>query len=137
LTSGIVEPKLVKHLRTLQRLRLCLAGCFLGVAVCAPASLGWSQTYEQNANWGPGSWKISAKNSITYNYVSFGNPYGGLPQMGTTLCNSAGTSCYTYRWSNTGLLTDERSISYGFAECRANVGNQYVVLVYYCATGNG
>jgi hypothetical protein len=62
--------------------------------VAAPSAQAWSQTYVRNANWGPGSSQASFTNSITYNYVSFSNPYGGLPQMGTTLCNSAGTSCY-------------------------------------------
>ena len=121
----------------MSRLRLSVAACFLCAGVCVPAASAWSQTYEQNANWGPGSSKASATNSIAYDYVYFDNPYGGLPQMGMSLCNSAATSCYAYRWSNTGLITDERSISYGFAVCKANTGNNYLVLVHYCATGNG
>ena len=100
-----------------------------------PGAGGWTQTYEQNVVWGPGSSKISATNSITFNYVSFSHPFGGLPQMGTTLCNTS-NSCYTWRWSNTGLITDERDISYGYAACKSNVGNNYQVYVNYCATGN-
>jgi hypothetical protein len=104
--------------------------------MCGPAALSWSQTYEQNVFWGPGSSKISATNSITFNYVSFSHPYGGLPQMGTTLCNGQAQNCYAWRWSNTGLITDERDIAYGLAACKANIANQYVLWVNYCATGN-
>jgi hypothetical protein len=118
------------------RLRQCLTACVLVAAVCVPSAWGWSQTYEQNVDWGPGSAKASAWNSITWNYVSWEDPHGGLPQMGTTLCNTSG-SCYAWRWSNLGLITDERSISYGLAACKANGGNQYIVWVRYCATGNG
>jgi hypothetical protein len=102
----------------------------------APSAFAWSQIYEQNVVWGPGSSKISATNSITYNYVSFVSSNGGLPQMGTTLCNASATSCYAWRWSNTGLITDRRAISYGFAVCKANSGNNYRVYVRYCETGN-
>jgi hypothetical protein len=117
------------HIAALAVLAAALAG--------TPPAWAWSQTYVRNANWGPGSSQASFTNSITYNYVSFSNPYGGLPQMGTTLCNSAGTSCYTWRWSNAGSITDERNISYGYAVCKANIGNHYLVWVNYCAAGNG
>lgn len=115
---------------------IALLAVLLAALVAAPTAFAWSQKYEQNANWGPGSSKASVTNSVTYNYVSFAHPYGGLPQMGTTLCNSSGTSCYTWRWSNTGLITDERNIAYGFAVCKANIGNGYLVWVSYCAAGN-
>ena len=114
-----------------------LVALLLAALVAAPSAAAWSQIYEQNANWGPGSSKASATNSVTYNYVSFSHPYGGLPQMGTTLCNAAGTSCYSWRWSNAGPITDERNISYGYAVCKANIGNHYLVWVSYCAAGNG
>lgn len=113
------------------------ATAIMAAAVAAPPAGAWSQTYVSSANWGPGSSDISKSGQITYNYVSFAHPYGGLPQMGTTLCNSALTSCYTWRWSNTGGITDERNISYGVAVCKANPGNGYLVWVNYCATGNG
>jgi hypothetical protein len=109
----------------------------LAVAVAAPAAFGWSQTYESNVVWGAGSTKISYANSITYNYVSFDKINGGLPQMGTRLCNSSGLNCNDWRWSNNGLITDERGIAYGVAACKANDGNNYLVYVRYCATGNG
>jgi len=113
------------------------AAAIIAAAVVAPPAGAWSQTYVSSANWGPGSSEVSKSGQITYNYVSFSNPYGGLPQMGTTLCNSAITSCYTWRWSNAGPITDERNISYGIAACKANPGNHYLVFVNYCATGNG
>ena len=112
------------------------AAAIIAAAVVAPPAGAWSQTYVSSANWGPGSSEVSKSGQITYNYVSFTHPYGGLPQMGTTLCNSSG-SCYDWRWSNTGLITDERDISYGYAACKANVTNHYGVYVNYCATGNG
>jgi len=118
------------------RLQRCFTTVCVAAIVLVPSAWGWSQTYEQAVVWGPGSSKISATNSITFNYVSFSHPFGGLPQMGTTLCNSSG-SCYDWRWSNTGLITDERDISYGYAACKANVTNHYGVYVNYCATGNG
>jgi hypothetical protein len=122
-------------------LRRRLAPVLVVAALTAAASpdpaSAWAQTYEQNVVWGPGSSKISATNSITYNYVSFANSSGGLPQMGTTLCNASATSCYAWHWSNTGLITDRRTIAYGFAACKANSGNNYLVYVRYCETGNG
>jgi hypothetical protein len=120
----------------MSRLKRYIVPICAATVVFAPGAHAWSQTYEQNVVWGAGSSKISATNSITFNYVSFSNPFGGLPQMGTTLCNTSG-SCYATRWSNTGLITDERAISYGWASCKSNVGNNYQVLVNYCATGNG
>ena len=115
--------------------RLALIASIVGL-LAPSVALAWSYPYEKNVVWGPGSSKISPTNSITYNYVSFSNPSGGLPQMGTTLCNSSATSCYDWHWSNTGLITDRRTISYGFAACKANRGNNYVVYVSYCTTGN-
>jgi hypothetical protein len=112
-----------------------LASLCIVAAIFVPAAFGWTQTYEQKVIWGPSSEKASATNSITFNYVSWTDPHGGSPQMGTTLCTPQAV-CYAWRWSNTGLITDERSISYGFAACKANGGNQYVVYVQYCATGN-
>jgi len=109
----------------------------MAAAVVTPAALAWSQTYEQNVVWGAGSTKISNANSITSNYVSFDDFQGGLPQMGTRLCDSSGLNCNHWRWSNTGLITDERNIAYGVASCKANSGNNYLVYVRYCATGNG
>jgi hypothetical protein len=119
----------------MSRLKHCLVAVCAAAVVFVPGAGGWSQTYEQNVVWGPGSSKISATNSITFNYVSFTNSFGGLPQMGTTLCNTS-NSCYSWHWSNTGLITDERDISYGYAACKANIGNNYRVYVNYCATGN-
>ncbi len=118
------------------RRRACVLTLTLLAAIATPEAFGWSQTYESNVTWGPASFKTSSWNSITYNYVSFQNIYGGLPQMGTTLCNTSSV-CYSWRWSNTGLITDERTISYGQAVCKANVANTYQVYVRYCATGNG
>src|SRR5439155_25877639 len=113
------------------------AAAIMAAAVVVPAALAWSQTYEKNVVWGADSTKISLANSITYNYVSFDNFQGGLPQMGTRLCDSSGLNCNDWRWSNTGLITDERNIAYGVASCKANAGNNYLVYVRYCATGNG
>jgi hypothetical protein len=118
------------------RVILVLALAAIMGAVTAPAAWTWSQPYVQNATWGPGSSQISATNSITFNYVSFSHPWGGLPQMGTTLCTTS-SSCYEWHWSNNGLITDERDIAYGYAACKANIGNKYLVYVNYCATGNG
>jgi hypothetical protein len=115
---------------------LSLAAC-IAATIAAPAGWAWSQTYVSSVGWGPGSSDISKSGQITFNYVSFSHPWGGLPQMGSTLCNSAATSCYAWRWSNTGLITDERNISYGLAACKTNIGNGYLVYVNYCATGNG
>lgn len=120
----------------MSRLKLSFVAVCAAAVVVVPGAYAWSQTYEQNVVWGPGSSKISYTNSITYNYVSFSHPFGGLPQMGTTLCNTS-NSCYDWRWSNTGLITDERGISYGYAACKSNLGNHYQVYVNYCATGNG
>jgi hypothetical protein len=116
--------------------RIAIPTVLVAALAGAPAAFGWSQIYEQNVVWGRGSSKISATNSITYNYVSFASSNGGLPQMGTTLCNASATSCYAWHWSNTGLITDRRTISYGFAACKANSGNNYLVYVRYCETGN-
>jgi hypothetical protein len=83
------------------RLKHCFLIVCAAAVVVVPGASAWSQTYEQNVVWGPGSSKISATNSITFNYVSFSHPFGGLPQMGTTHCNSS-NSCYSWHWSNTG-----------------------------------
>ncbi|HEX6699369.1 MAG TPA: hypothetical protein VF101_01415 [Gaiellaceae bacterium] len=121
----------------LRVLLVLFVATILAATAAAPTAWAWSQTYVSNVNWGPASSKASIYGQITFNYVSFTHPYGGLPQMGTTLCDSTFTSCYAWRWSNTGLITDERNISYGAAACKANPGNGYVVWVNYCATGNG
>jgi len=113
----------------------------LGVAVLAAAvgatALGWSQTYVQNATWSAGSKAHSGYNSnLQGNAISFTNPWGGLPQMGSRYINSGGGGINSYVWSNTGSLVDHRTVSYGAAECKANDGNGYQVYIYYCYTNN-
>ena len=72
-------------------------------------------------------------NQRQYNWIAFDNPHGGLPQMGSTYIYTSGVS-YSWRWSNTGDLFDDRTISYGKAGCAANSGNNYSVDLWWCET---
>ena len=89
---------------------------------------------ELSARASKGSFDTSTWNQLRWNMVDFDNRYGGLPQMGATLCSTA--ACYSWVWSNTGYILDERNMAYGRAVCLANDGNGYSVYVYYCETGN-
>lgn len=113
---------------------LVLAILVMGLAAQA---LAWSQTYVSSATWGAGSKDNSGYNSgLNNNFTSFDNRYGGSPQMGTRYIDSNGNGLVSYQWSNTGWLNDDRSVSYGAAECAANSGNGYRVYVYQCYTDN-
>jgi hypothetical protein len=72
-------------------------------------------------------------NERTYNWIGFDNPYGGAPQMGANYRRTDGTAP-GWVWSNTGDLYDDRNIAYAKAECMANWGNNYRVVVYWCET---
>ena len=106
----------------------CVAG------ISATAALAWSQYYEQirhsvRATSGlPPTTRESTRTRSTFQH------FGGLPQMGTRLI-SGGGSPYTWTWSNTGSIED-RSISYGAAQCMANSGNGYAVYVSFCWAAN-
>ena len=53
--------------------------------------------------------------------------------MGSTYEYSGGGG-YDWRWSNTGDLYDDRTMSYGRAWCTANSGNGYAVDLWWCET---
>lgn len=92
-------------------------------------------TYLTNRRLSPGQGSVTSGYAPrTYQEVSFDNPYGGLPQMGTSYIYQGGQS--TWKWSNTGYLFDSRDNGYARGACKANSGNNYDVWVYYCTTDN-
>lgn len=105
-------------------------------ALWVPTALAGYVVYLQNVYLSAGHGdSTSGYAPRNYNWVEFDNPFGGLPQMGTTYCPQVG-DCYSWRWSNTGSLYDDRTISYGKAACVANWGNNYSVYLYWCETSN-
>lgn len=109
--------------------------CIAALAIGVPTAFAGYDEYVQDATFAAGSYSTSHSNVWEWNRVSFYSPGGGLPQMGLTYVRPNGT-IYDYYWSNTGSLTDLRTISYGQARCKANQGNGYNVYIFYCDTGN-
>jgi hypothetical protein len=113
-----------------------LIGCLVLASFFAESANAWEDPYVVNEYYSAGAWDYSGYNSsLKYNSVSFWNEEGGLPQMGTRYRRGDG-SVYSWIWSNTGWLYDDRTVSYGRGECQANTGNNYIVFVYLCRTTN-
>lgn len=108
----------------------------LAVALALPAAaLAWAQNYKLYSNMGPDGIALSDFNSgINWNETSF-NPNYVTDRMQLTLCDSS-YSCYAYSESNSGYLSDSRSISYGRAKCHAHRDNIYLIYVNWCYTRN-
>jgi hypothetical protein len=102
-----------------------------------PLALAWSDTYVSNATWYAGSHAHSGFNyHLQGNAINWSDPQGGAPQMGSCYVNANLSCVNSFQWSNTGTLTDYRTVSYGAANCKANTGNNYPVYIYYCYTNN-
>jgi hypothetical protein len=112
-----------------------VAATVLAAATLALPAAAYYERYVESAAWGPGSFDDSAWNRLTFNAVYFVNSFGGNPKMGSPYVRPD-FSTYPYIWSNTGSIFDSRTISYGAATCKANSGNNYLVYVAYCDTGN-
>lgn len=124
------------RLRSCLRRLACFAAVLAFIGLNASAALGGYVVYLGAGPLNPGYGDATTGYNLRqYNAVSFDNPYGGLPQMGTTYQRTNGEA-YAWTWSNTGWLYDDRTISYGKALCKANVGNNYQVYNYWCETGN-
>lgn len=61
-----------------------LVMAFVVAGIGATSALAWSHTYVSNATWSASSKANSDFNSnLKGNAISFDNPWGGLPQMGS------------------------------------------------------
>jgi hypothetical protein len=106
------------------------------LAAASPAAAAWYQRYQHTSYFPPGAIGSSSYNRITFNAAHWVNCCGGTPYMGTQLTPPGGPA-YSPLYSNTGSIFDSRTISYGYAICRASPGNNYDLIVDYCDTGNG
>ncbi len=120
-----------------KRRSLAALAILAAALIVVPAALAWSQIYVSNATWYAGSHAHSAYNSsLKGNVIRWTDPQGGAPQMGSCYVDAGGSCVNSFVWSNTGALTDYRTISYGAANCKANTGNGYPVYISECYTNN-
>jgi hypothetical protein len=128
-------PRLTTRLTSGSRRKVVVAALVAGLVLAAPAFADYVRYVHGPRDFAPGEQGTTLGwNRRTYNIARFDNPYGGLPQLGTTYIRPDGT-WYDYHWSNTGSIDDYRTISYGKARCKANNYNNYTLRVSYCDTG--
>ena len=109
---------------------VCLAG------VVAAAAFAWSDSYVNGATFSAGQGNRSGYNSnLKGNALSFDNRYGGSPQMCSEYVDSNGVPLNSVVCHPSSYI-DPRTISYGAANCHADIGNAYSVYVTQCYTNN-
>lgn len=116
---------------------IALVAAVLTIAFPAIAH-AWSSAYVGTQAFSPGGIGLSAFNSgMNYNFMSWNSEYyGGSNLRGqVTLCDSS-YQCYSYSYTNSGTVSDTRSISYGRAKCNSWQDNFYDMLVYQCYADN-